>query len=204
VIYWFHKVCSFKFNLYRYTETAADDVGVRLAIMQRLLGLRCTESLVADANAALDADLEVRDKSDYVSTTITVVQLVSRLGAIAPVCPSLLVHFYSRIIPQMPPKYSKCHFRCRYNPPVPTWRRWWATTSSRSTLRRRFTAARACCCRAWTMRRCLTPSSAGSIRRTLGRCCSPCGTCDRPKRGCVQLLNSGPPIVLESAPGFNP
>lgn len=38
--------------------TAKDDIGVRLAIMQRLLGLRCTESLVADANAALDADLE--------------------------------------------------------------------------------------------------------------------------------------------------
>ena len=38
-------------------ETAKEDVGQRLAIMQRLLGLRCTESLVGDAMQALDDDL---------------------------------------------------------------------------------------------------------------------------------------------------
>jgi len=45
-------------TLLAFPAAAVDSIGVRLAIMQRLLGLRCTESLVADANAALDADLD--------------------------------------------------------------------------------------------------------------------------------------------------
>lgn len=52
-------------------ETAADDIGVRLAIMQRLLGLRCTESLVADANAALDADLDALVGDDIIAFNAT-------------------------------------------------------------------------------------------------------------------------------------
>ena len=36
---------------------ATEDIGQRLAIMQRLLGLRCTESLVGDAMQALDDDM---------------------------------------------------------------------------------------------------------------------------------------------------
>jgi hypothetical protein len=52
-------------------ETAADDLGVRLAITQRLLGLRCTESLVADANAALDADLSALVGDDIIAFNAT-------------------------------------------------------------------------------------------------------------------------------------
>lgn len=54
-------------ELLRAPETVSDDIGVRLAIMQRLLGLRCTESLVADANAALDADLAALEGDDIIA-----------------------------------------------------------------------------------------------------------------------------------------
>jgi hypothetical protein len=52
-------------------DTAEDDIGVRLAIMQRLLGLRCTESLVNDANAALDADLDALKGEDIIAFNAT-------------------------------------------------------------------------------------------------------------------------------------
>ena len=52
-------------------ETATDEIGVRLAIMQRLLGLRCTESLVADATAALDADLQALVGEDIIAFNAT-------------------------------------------------------------------------------------------------------------------------------------
>ena len=44
-------------NLLTSPETTREHVGARLAIMQRLLGLRCTESLVADAFIALETDM---------------------------------------------------------------------------------------------------------------------------------------------------
>ena len=52
-------------------ETARDDIGVRLAIMQRLLGLRCTESLVQDAFAALDADMNALEGEDIIAFNAT-------------------------------------------------------------------------------------------------------------------------------------
>ena len=52
-------------------ETTRENVGARLAIMQRLLGLRCTESLVSDAFEALDADMNTLEGDEIIAFNAT-------------------------------------------------------------------------------------------------------------------------------------
>jgi hypothetical protein len=52
-------------------ETTRENIGARLAIMQRLLGLRCTESLVADAFEALDADMNTLEGDEIIAFNAT-------------------------------------------------------------------------------------------------------------------------------------
>ena len=52
-------------------DTTRDAIGTRLAIMQRLLGLRCTESLVQDAFKALDDDMNTLEGEEIIAFNAT-------------------------------------------------------------------------------------------------------------------------------------
>jgi hypothetical protein len=92
VISWFQAI-AFNFNLYRY-DSDLDEEGRKV---RRLLGRQENGTL----SAALGSDVNLAAQGGNVSVGFCtllrlllavrlVVQLVSRLGAIAPVCPSLV------------------------------------------------------------------------------------------------------------------
>jgi hypothetical protein len=58
-------------ELLKAPETTQENIGARLAIMQRLLGLRCTESLVSDAFEALDADMNKLEGDEIIAFNAT-------------------------------------------------------------------------------------------------------------------------------------
>ena len=58
-------------DLLQAPETSQEHIGSRLAIMQRLLGLRCTESLVTDAFEALDQDMNKLQGDEIIAFNAT-------------------------------------------------------------------------------------------------------------------------------------